>query len=98
MMNNSLKELWQLIQKSQFSKGMASGALLISIVETIISLAVPLFTMNMINDFSNGGVHWKAIGFLAVFLVCQAILSGFTFYRISERRLPPQGMRRATAQ
>lgn len=80
MMNNSLKELWQLIQKSQFSKGMASSALLISIVETIISLAVPLFTMNMINDFSNGGVHWKSIGFLALFLVCQAILSGFTFY------------------
>lgn len=80
MMNNSLKELWQLIQKSKLSKGMASGALLISIVETIISLAVPLFTMNMINDFSNGGIHWKAIGFLALFLVCQAILSGFTFY------------------
>lgn len=80
MMNNSLKELWQLIQKSKLSKGMAIGALFISIVETIISLAVPLFTMNMINDFSNGGIHWKAIGFLALFLVCQAILSGFTFY------------------
>lgn len=80
MMNNSVRGIWQLVNSSRLSKKLTIGTLLLSIVETLIGLTVPLFTMRMINDFSTIGFSWQSILLVGVFLIFQAVLSGVTFY------------------
>lgn len=80
MMNNSVRGIWQLVNSNRLSKQLTIGTLLLSIVETLIGLAVPLVTMRMINDFSTIGFSLQAILLVGVFLISQAVLSGVTFY------------------
>lgn len=80
MMNNSVRGIWQLVNSNRLSKKLTIGTLLLSIVETLIGLTVPLFTMRMINDFSTIGFSWQSILLVGVFLIFQAVLSGVTFY------------------
>jgi len=79
-MNNSVRGICQLVNSSRLSKKLTIGTLLLSIVETLIGLTVPLFTMRMINDFSTLGFSWQSILLVGVFLIFQAVLSGVTFY------------------
>lgn len=79
-MNNSVRGIWQLVNSNRLSKKLTIGTLLLSIVETLIGLTVPLFTMRMINDFSTIGFSWQSILLVGVFLIFQAVLSGVTFY------------------
>ena len=79
-MNVQLKQLWALVKKSRFPKRLVIVVFTLSIIETLASLAVPLFTMNMINDFSSTGFVWTAVTAVAVILVIQAILSGLTYF------------------
>ncbi|CAM5507319.1 hypothetical protein LSPH24S_05236 [Lysinibacillus sphaericus] len=60
-MNNSVRGIWQLVNSNRLSKKLTIGTLLLSIVETLIGLTVPLFTMRMINDFSTIGFSWQSI-------------------------------------
>lgn len=80
IMNNSVRGICQLVNSSRLSKKLTIGTLLLSIVETLIGLTVPLFTMRMINDFSTLGFSWQSILLVGVFLIFQAVLSGVTFY------------------
>ncbi|MER2113974.1 MAG: multidrug ABC transporter permease, partial [Solibacillus isronensis] len=68
-MNVQLKQLWELIKKSKFPKKLVIIVFVLSIIETLASLAVPLFTMNMINDFSTTGFAWTAVTAVALILV-----------------------------
>lgn len=79
-MNNSVRGIWQLVNSNRLSKKLMIGTLLLSIVETLIGLAVPLVTMRMINDFSTIGFSLQAILLVGAFLISQAVLSGVTFY------------------
>lgn len=79
-MNNSVRGIWQLVNSNRLSKKLTIGTLLLSIVETLIGLTVPLFTMRIINDFSTLGFSWQSILLVGVFLIFQAVLSGVTFY------------------
>ncbi|MFJ7730766.1 ABC transporter ATP-binding protein [Lysinibacillus sp. NPDC097231] len=79
-MNNSVRGLWQLVNSNRLSKKLTIGTLLLSIVETLIGLAVPLVTMRMINDFSTIGFSLQSILLVGAFLISQAVLSGVTFY------------------
>ncbi|KOS62067.1 ABC transporter ATP-binding protein [Lysinibacillus agricola] len=79
-MNNSVRGIWQLVNSNRLSKQLTIGTLLLSIVETLIGLAVPLVTMRMINDFSTIGFSLQAILLVGAFLISQAVLSGVTFY------------------
>lgn len=79
-MKNQVKQLWDLIQKSEFPRRLVIFVFALSIIETIASLAVPLLTMNMINDFSVSGFVWSAVVAVAFVLVLQAILSGLTYF------------------
>ncbi len=80
MMNNSVRGIWQLVNSNRLSKQLTIGTLLLSIVETLIGLAVPLVTMRMINDFSTIGFSLQSILLVGAFLISQAVLSGVTFY------------------
>src|SRR5690606_7422438 len=79
-MNVQLKQLWELIKKSKFPKKLVIVVFVLSIIETLASLAVPLFTMNMINNFSTTGFAWTAVTAVALILVIQAVLSGLTYF------------------
>lgn len=79
-MKQQLQHLWMLIQKSKFPRGLVAFVLFLSIIETLTGLAVPLLTMNMINDFSVSGFAWGAISIVAIVLIVQAILSGVTYF------------------
>ncbi len=79
-MNKQTQQLLGLIKRSQFPKNQLIVVFLISIIETITALAVPLLTMNLINDFSTIGFQWPMILIVAVVLILQAILGGVTYY------------------
>lgn len=79
-MNKQTQQLLGLIRRSQFPKKQLVVVFLISIIETITALAVPLLTMNLINDFSTTGFQWPTIVIVAVVLILQAVLGGLTYY------------------
>jgi ATP-binding cassette, subfamily B, bacterial AbcA/BmrA len=79
-MNKQTQQLLGLIRRSQFPKKQLVVVFLISIIETATALAVPLLTMNLINDFSTTGFQWNTIIIVAVVLILQAILGGLTYY------------------
>ena len=79
-MNKQTQQLLGLIRRSQFPKKQLIVVFLISIIETITALAVPLLTMNLINDFSTTGFQWPTIVIVAVVLILQAVLGGLTYY------------------
>ena len=79
-MNKQTQQLLGLIRRSQFPKKQLIVVFLISIIETATALAVPLLTMNLINDFSTTGFQWNTILIVAIVLILQAILGGLTYY------------------
>ena len=74
------KKLLRLIQQANPPKGRIAFAVVVGIIETAMGLLVPLLTMQMINSFSEGGLSYELLIIVAIALIGQAILSGFTFY------------------
>lgn len=74
------KKLLRLIQEANPPKGKIAFAVVVGIIETAMGLLVPLLTMQMINSFSEGGLSYELLTIVAIALIGQAILSGFTFY------------------
>ena len=74
------KKLLRLIQQANPPKGRITFAVVVGIIETAMGLLVPLLTMQMINSFSEGGLSYELLIIVAIALIGQAILSGFTFY------------------
>ena len=77
------KKLLRLIQQANPPKGRITFAVVVGIIETAMGLLVPLLTMQMINSFSEGGLSYELLIIVAIALIGQAILSGFTFYSSS---------------
>ena len=87
-MKEQIQQLWTIVNQSKFPKGQLIIVFICSLIETITGLAVPLLTMNLINDFSSSGFVWSTIVIVAGVLILQAILGGFTYYlmrRLGER-------------
>jgi len=74
------KKLLRLIQQANPPKSRIAFAVVVGIIETAMGLLVPLLTMQMINSFSEGGLSYELLIIVAIALIGQAILSGFTFY------------------
>lgn len=79
-MNSSARKLWTLVRNSKIPKALVLIVFVLSIFETVAGLAVPLFTMNLINGFAEGGFTLKAAVLVGVVLVLQAIMGGFSYY------------------
>ena len=73
-MNSSIQKLWGLIRNSKIPKALVFIVFALSIFETVAGLAVPLFTMNLINGFAEGGFTLKAASLVGSVLVVQAIV------------------------
>ena len=79
-MKQQLQDLWQLMKRSKFPKALIIVVFALGILDTIIGLAIPLLTMDLINDFSLVGFAWSTLIIVVIALVLQAIFSGFTYF------------------
>ena len=87
-MQGKISQLWILMNRSQMAKGQLVLLFFISIVEVAAGLAVPLLTMNLINQISDAGFAVTSLLPVIGVLIVQAILSAVTFYmmrRLGER-------------
>lgn len=79
-MKEQIKQLWQLMKKSYFPKWLIGVLFLLGLVDTVVGLAIPLLTMDLINDFSLEGFAWGTLAIVVTALVIQAINVAGTRY------------------
>lgn len=88
MKEKTKKKGWQqfiqLVQQTKPSKWLLSIALLLSVSTTIVGLFVPLFTKNLINDFSLSSLSKGQILLLVLALLIQAVASGLSIYLLNQ--------------
>lgn len=78
------RQFIDLVQQTKPSKLLMSIALLLSVSTTLVGLLVPLFTKNLINDFSISSLSPGKILLLVSALFIQAIASGISIYLLSK--------------
>ncbi|PGY06950.1 ABC transporter ATP-binding protein [Bacillus sp. AFS031507] len=73
----------RLVQHTNPSKLLLGIALLLSVGTTLVGLLVPLFTKNLINDFSISSLSTGRIILLVAALLLQAVASGISIYLLN---------------
>lgn len=79
-MKKQVLELWQLMKRSKFPRGLIIFVLLLGIVDTAIGLVIPLLTMDLINNFSIEEFAWTTLVIVVAALVLQAVFSGMAYF------------------
>lgn len=79
-MKKQVLELWQLMKRSKFPRGLIVIVLLLGIVDTAIGLVIPLLTMDLINNFSIEEFAWTTLVIVVAALVLQAVFSGMAYF------------------
>ncbi|MGF6952660.1 ATP-binding cassette subfamily B protein AbcA/BmrA [Neobacillus sp. B4I6] len=77
------RQFIRLVQHTNPSKLLLGIALLLSVGTTIVGLLVPLFTKNLINDFSISSLSTGRILLLVTALLLQAVASGISIYLLN---------------
>lgn len=77
------RQFLQLVQQTKPSKLMIGIALILSLTTTGVGLLVPLFTKNLVNDFSMSALNAKNVSFLVIAILAQALASGFSIYLLN---------------
>ncbi|PKG24665.1 ABC transporter ATP-binding protein [Niallia nealsonii] len=77
------RPFFQLVKQTNPSKVMIGIALLLSLATTGVGLLVPLFTKNLINDFSLSSLSPSRIAMLVLAIIVQALASGFSIYLLN---------------
>ncbi|MBT2699610.1 ABC transporter ATP-binding protein [Bacillus sp. ISL-40] len=77
------RQFIRLVQHTNPSKLLLGIALLLSVGTTIVGLLVPLFTKNLINDFSISSLSTGRIILLVTALLLQAVASGISIYLLN---------------
>ncbi|HCX49246.1 MAG TPA: multidrug ABC transporter permease [Bacillus sp. (in: Bacteria)] len=84
MLNSNKIEGWQefikILIQTKPPKLVLSVAIIISLISTIVSLILPLFFMNVIDNFSIMATNWSTIIVLVTLFIFQAIASGISLY------------------
>lgn len=78
------RQFIRLVKQSKPSKLMIGIALLLSLSTTGVALLVPLFTKNLINDFSVSSLSTGRITLLVLAILLQALASGFSIYLLNK--------------
>ena len=81
--SGKLRPFFQLIKETNPSKLMLGTALFLSIATTLVSLAIPLFTKDLIDGFALSSVSSGQIAFLAGAFIAQAVSSGLSIYMLN---------------
>lgn len=77
------RQFIRLVQQTKPSKLMIGIALALSLGTTGVALLVPLFTKNLINDFSVSSLNAERLTLLVVAIIVQALASGFSIYLLN---------------
>ncbi|MCY9138316.1 ABC transporter ATP-binding protein [Peribacillus frigoritolerans] len=77
------RQFIRLVQQTKPSKLMIGIALALSLGTTGVALLVPLFTKNLINDFSVSSLNAERITLLVLAIIVQALASGFSIYLLN---------------
>nr|WP_026564597.1 ABC transporter ATP-binding protein [Bacillus sp. UNC41MFS5] len=77
------RQFIRLVQHTKPSKVLLGIALLLSVGTTLVGLFVPLFTKNLINDFSLSSLSTGRIILLVCALIIQAVASGISIYLLN---------------
>ncbi|MFJ7941251.1 ABC transporter ATP-binding protein [Peribacillus sp. NPDC096622] len=77
------RQFVRLVQQTKPSKLMIGIALALSLGTTGVALLVPLFTKNLINDFSVSSLSTERIMLLVLAIIVQALASGFSIYLLN---------------
>lgn len=77
------RQFIRLVQKTKPSKLLMGIALLLSVSTTLVGLLVPLFTKNLINDFSLSSLSTGRIILLVSAILIQAVASGVSIYLLN---------------
>ncbi|SMQ62155.1 ATP-binding cassette, subfamily B, AbcA/BmrA [Bacillus sp. OV166] len=77
------RQFIRLVQHTNPSKLLLGFALLLSVGTTLVGLLVPLFTKNLINDFSISSLSTGRIILLVTALLLQAVASGISIYLLN---------------
>jgi ATP-binding cassette subfamily B protein AbcA/BmrA len=77
------RQFIRLVQQTKPSKLMIGVALVLSLSTTGVGLLVPLFTKNLINDFSISSLSTERITLLVLAIIVQALASGFSIYLLN---------------
>ncbi|AGK55559.1 ABC transporter ATP-binding protein [Bacillus sp. 1NLA3E] len=78
------REFLQLIAETKPSKLIIIIALLLSVSTTVVGLFVPLFTKNLINDFSISSLSQGKIVMLGGAIIVQALAGGISIYLLNQ--------------
>ncbi|MFD2615352.1 ABC transporter ATP-binding protein [Paenibacillus gansuensis] len=73
----------KLIADTKPSKAWIAAALSLSLVTTVAGLFVPMFTKNLIDQFSKDSLNVTIIAFLALAAAVQAVAAGFAIYMLN---------------
>ncbi|MDR7238503.1 ABC transporter ATP-binding protein [Neobacillus drentensis] len=77
------RQFVRLVQHTKPSKWFMGIALLLSVSTTLVGLMVPLFTKNLINDFTISSLSTGRIILLVSALIIQAVASGISIYLLN---------------
>ncbi|WP_420490540.1 ABC transporter ATP-binding protein [Neobacillus drentensis] len=77
------RQFIRLVQQTEPSKLLLGIALFLSVCTTIVGLVVPLFTKNLINDFSISSLSTGRILLLVSAILIQAVASGISIYLLN---------------
>ncbi|EGQ25145.1 MULTISPECIES: ABC transporter ATP-binding protein [Sporosarcina] len=79
----SLKNFISLIKTLHWPVAVTAFALLLSLIETVAGLVVPLITKDLVDSFTSELMNWKTGVFLLGLFVVQAIAGGFSYYMLA---------------
>ncbi|PID15927.1 multidrug ABC transporter permease [Sporosarcina sp. P34] len=79
----SVKNFINLVKTLRWPVAVTIIALVLSFVETVAGLAVPLITKDLVDSFTSELLNWKTGIFLLVLFVVQAIAGGFSYYMLA---------------
>lgn len=81
--NHSMKPFIHLLKSLNWPKKVTILAILLTIIEAIAGLIIPIITMNLIDSLTFNFFNWKVIIIIAAIFIVQAITGGLSFYMLS---------------
>ncbi|MBM7647383.1 ATP-binding cassette subfamily B protein AbcA/BmrA [Bacillus ectoiniformans] len=81
---SSLRSLWAFLQSIHWPRKLVIIALILALAETFFKLAVPLFTMRLVDGLTGETFQWQGIAILITVFLLQGISGGFSYYLLSK--------------
>ncbi|MGM9954529.1 MAG: ABC transporter ATP-binding protein [Peribacillus sp.] len=79
----NVKSFFSLLRSEKLPMGMVLFVVVLSLVETVASLVVPLVTRNLVDMISGSGIERTTIFLLLGAFIVQTVAGGFSFYFLS---------------